>query len=56
MSEFDQSVSALVKDLNISTENPLLKIVMRVLFPVWFCMMGYLMWALVKKLESVSEF
>ena len=54
MSEFDQNMSDLVKDLN--TENLLVKVSLRILFPVWFGMMFYIIWALVGKLESVSDF
>ena len=54
MSEFDQNMSDLVKDLH--TENLLVKVSLRILFPVWFGMMFYIIWALVGKLESVSDF
>ena len=56
MADFDTNVSDLVNDVNYSAKNPVLKLVIRFLFPIWFGMMGYILWALVGKLESISDY
>ena len=56
MTDFDRNVSELVNDVNYSAKNPVLKLGIRFLFPIWFGMMAYIVWALVGKLESVSDY
>ena len=47
MTDFDRNVSELVNDVNYSAKNPVLKLGIRFLFPIWFGMMAYIVWALV---------
>ena len=56
MTDFDRNVSELVNDVNYSAKNPVLKLGIRFLFPIWFGMMAYIVWALVGKLESISDY
>ena len=56
MSDFDSRVTLLVEDVKRAASRPLAQLGLRLLFPVWFGMMAFVVRALVSKLESVYTY
>ena len=56
MSDFDSRVTLLVEDVKRAASRPLAQLGLRLLFPVWFGMMAFVVRALVAKLESVYTY
>ena len=56
MSDFDSSVILLVEDVKRAAWRPLPQLGLRLMFPVWFGMMAFVVRALVSKLESVYTY
>ena len=53
MEDFDSRVSELVHTVQSVGD---VKQLVTILFPIWLPLLAYIVWALVDKLESVSEF
>ena len=53
MEDFDSRVSELVHTVQSGGE---VKQLVTILFPIWLPVLAYIVWALVDKLESVSQF
>ena len=56
MTDFDSRVTLLVEDVKRAASRPLAQLGLRLLFPVWFGMMAFVVRALVAKLESVYTY
>ena len=56
MSDFDSSVTLLVEDVKRAASRPLAQLGLRLLFPIWFGMMAFVVRALVSKLERVYTY
>ena len=52
----DASISQLICEVEKGPETPWIKWAVKVLVPVWICMMFYIIWALLGKLEEVSDY
>ena len=53
MEDFDRRVSELVHNVQDVDD---VKQLVTILFPIWLPVLAYIVWALVDKLESVSQF
>ena len=52
----DSSISQLIGEVEKGPETAWMKGAVKLLFPVWFAMMFYIMWALLGKLERESDY
>ena len=53
MEDFDSRVSKVVHSVQFGGD---IKQLANILFPIWLPLLAYIVWALVDKLESVSQF
>ena len=56
MGDLDSSISQLICEVEKGPETPWIKWALKILVPVWVCMMFYIIWALLGKLEQVSDY
>ena len=52
----DSSISQLIGEVEKGPDTPWMKGAVKLLVPVWFAMLFYIMWALLGKLERESDY